>query len=115
MGIISILLLIIFIISALLLIFMVLVQDDQGDGLGSMLGGGSSTAFGSRSGNILTRFTSVLAIVFMSSAFALAWVNIAHTEGDVEGAARRLATDSAQTEWWNQTDAQDNSSAQAAE
>ncbi len=106
MGIISILLLIIFIISALLLIFMVLVQDDQGDGLGSMLGGGSSTAFGSRSGNILTRFTSILAVVFMSSAFALAWFNIAQSEGDVEGAARRMAADAAQTEWWNDAPAE---------
>lgn len=114
MGIISILLLIVFVISALLLILMVLLQDDQGDGLGGMFGGGSSTPFGSRSGNILTRFTSILGVVFMVSAFALAWVNISNTEGDVEGAARRLSTEQNNSEWWNQ-DAEDLSADESAE
>ncbi len=114
MGIISILLLIVFVISALLLILMVLLQDDQGDGIGGMFGGGSSTTFGSRSGNILTRFTSILGVVFMVSAFALAWVNISTAEGDVEGAARRLSTEANDTEWWNQ-DADSLSNDQGAE
>lgn len=102
MGIISILLLIVFAISALLLILFVLIQDDQGDGLGGMFGGGSSTPFGSRSGNILTRVTSVLGTVFMVSAFLLAWLNVSNPEGDVEGAARRLNSETAGTEWWEQ-------------
>ena len=102
MGIISVLLMIIFVASALLLILMVLIQDDQGDGIGGMFGGGSSTPFGSRSGNVLTRFTSILGTVFMVSALAMAWLNVSNTEGDVEGAARRLNTETAQTEWWNQ-------------
>ena len=115
MVVVSILLMILFIVSALLLIFMVLIQDDQGDGLGGMFGGGSSTPFGSRSGNILTRFTSILGVIFMGSAFALAWINVSDTEGDVEGAARRMANDAAQTEWWNQNPDQSGSNQEAAE
>ena len=56
MGLLGIILLIIFVICALLLIFMVLIQDDQGEGIGGLFGGGSSTAFGSSAGNVLTRF-----------------------------------------------------------
>ena len=56
MGIIGIVLLVIMAISAVLLVLVVLVQDDQGEGIGGIFGGGSNTAFGSRSGNVLTRF-----------------------------------------------------------
>jgi protein translocase SecG subunit len=68
-------LLIVFVISAILLVLIVLVQDDQGEGLGGIFGGGSSTAFGSRSGNILTKVTSVIAAIFFIIAFMFAWIN----------------------------------------
>ena len=56
MGLIGIVLLVILVISAVLLVLVVLVQDEQGEGIGGIFGGGSNTAFGSRSGNVLTRF-----------------------------------------------------------
>ena len=101
MAIIGIILLVVFSITCLLLIVVVLIQDDQGDGIGGLFGGGSSTPFGSRSGNVLTRFTSILATIFMVSSIALAWVNRSQEVGDVEGAARR-AEQTEQTEWWNE-------------
>ena len=110
MTIIGILLLIIFVIAALLLIAIVLVQDDQGDGIGGLFGGGSSTPFGSRSGNVLTKFTSILAAIFIISSLALAWVNRSKESGDVEGAARR-ANMTEQSEWWNETPETENSAA----
>jgi preprotein translocase subunit SecG len=105
MGFLGILLLIIFIATSLLLIVMVMIQDDQGEGLGGIFGGSSSTAFGSRSGNILTKTTSILGAVFLASAFALAWINKTPETGDVLSAAQQV--EQGQDEWWNQPVADD--------
>lgn len=100
MGVISIVLLVLFIVAAALLILIVLVQDDQGEGIGGLFGG-SSASFGPRTGNILTRFTTILAMVFMIGAFALAWLNRTPELGDVVSKARleslRASEDSS---WW---------------
>ena len=88
MGLISVVLLVILIVSAVLLVLVVLVQDDQGEGLGGIFGGGSTTPFGSRSGNVLTRFTAILAAVFLFCIFGIAWVNKTPEAGNVIGRAR---------------------------
>ncbi|ADK81556.1 preprotein translocase subunit SecG [Sediminispirochaeta smaragdinae] len=100
MGFIGILLLVVFVISALLLIVIVMIQDDQGEGLGGIFGG-SSSAFGSRSGNVLTKTTSILGTVFILCSFGLAWVNHTPEGGNVIKAARQEAGVQ-QEEWWNQ-------------
>src|SRR5208283_4777773 len=106
MGIIGIALLVIMVISAFLLVLVVLVQDDQGEGIGGIFGGGSNSAFGSRSGNVLTRFTAVLAGVFLVCIFGLAWINRTPTAGDVVSKARQAALNgSSQQSWWVQTPA----------
>ena len=99
MGVLSIILIIFFVLSAILLIVLVLLQDEQGEGLGGIFGGGSSTAFGSRSGNVLTRFTSILGALFILCSFGLAWLNKTPEKGDVLGAARREISQEAQ-DWW---------------
>lgn len=102
MALLGIILLVIFIISAILLIIIVLLQDDQGEGIGGLFGGGSSTAFGSRSGNVLTKFTSILGAIFMVCSFGLAWVNKSPEKGDVLGAARREAvSEKGEYNWWD--------------
>ena len=98
MGLIGILLLVFFIISALMLIIIVLIQDDQGDGLGGLFGGGSSTPFGSRSGNVLTKFTAILAGIFIFCSFGLAWINKTDTSGENVLSAARRAQEA--DEWW---------------
>ena len=101
MGILTVILLIVFVIVCLLLIAMVLLQDEQGEGLGGLFGGGSATPFGSRSGNVLTRFTSILAAVFIIVSLGLAWVNRTPEKGDVLGAAYRdKAENNTTNEWW---------------
>lgn len=106
MGFLGILLMVVFVISSILLVLVVLVQDEGGDGLGGIFGGGGSSQVGNRSGNILTRITSVLAAVFLLSSFGLAWVNRTPDSGDVEAAARRLeAGDGGAVEWWTTEDA----------
>mgnify|MGYP001056880939 FL=1 len=100
MLIVSGILLVLFVLSALLLIGVVLIQDEQGEGLGGLFGGGSSTPFGSRSGNVLTRLTSILGAIFIITAFGLAWVNRTPESGDVIGAARRQQETQGGVEWW---------------
>ncbi len=105
MGILTLILLIVFVIACLLLIVMVLIQDEQGEGLGGLFGGGSATPFGSRSGNVLTKFTSILAVVFIVVSLSLAWVNRTPEKGDVLGAAYRENADNTNvTEWWNNSE-----------
>jgi len=101
MAIVSVILLVIFVITAFLLMVFVLIQDEQGEGMGGIFGGGSSTPFGSRSGNILTKITSVLGVVFIVASLGLAWVNRTPETDDVIGAANRQ--DSAKEksiDWW---------------
>ncbi len=101
MGVIGIILLVLFVLSALLLVFFVLIQDDQGEGIGGMFGGGSSSTFGSRSGNILTRFTSILGAVFLICSLGLAWVNKTSNGGDLIKTARQQRVEQTESEWWS--------------
>ncbi len=95
----SILLIGVFVISALLLIVLVMMQDEGGEGLGGIFGGGGSgSQVGNRSGNILTKTTSILGAVFFLTAFGVAWLNRTPEEGDVEAAARRM--EGGAVEWW---------------
>jgi preprotein translocase subunit SecG len=106
MALIGIVLLVIMVISAVLLVLVVLVQDDQGDGLGGIFGGGSNTAFGSRSGNVLTRLTAVLAGVFLFCVFGLAWINRTPTASNLLNKARQEALSAnANQSWWVQAPA----------
>jgi preprotein translocase subunit SecG len=116
MDILGIVLLVIFLITAILLIVLVLMQDEQGEGLGGLFGGGSTTAFGSRSGNVLTKFTGILGAIFLVCSFGLAWINKSGDEGDVLGAARRQRAESdAVEEWWRETPAETEEEAQQPE
>ena len=100
MEILSILLIGVFVVSSLLLIVLVMMQDEGGEGLGGIFGGGAAgSQIGNRSGNILTKTTSVLGAVFFLTAFGVAWLNRTPEVGDVEAAARRLEGTGG-VEWW---------------
>ncbi|RKX88412.1 MAG: preprotein translocase subunit SecG [Spirochaetes bacterium] len=103
MGIVGVLLLVIFIISALLLMLFVLIQDEQGEGLGGIFGGGSGSAFGPRTGNVLTKITSILAVIFLTGAFGLAWINRTPEAGNIVGKARVETLKESKNDWWVQT------------
>ncbi len=67
--------LIIHIIVSFLLIVIVLMQQSSG-GMGAMFGGGQDSVFGaSGAGNLMTKITTVLAIVFMVTSLSLALVS----------------------------------------
>ena len=99
-------LLVLIVISALLLILLVLVQDEQGEGVAGFFSGASTTAFGSRSGNVLTRFTTVLAAVFLFACVGFAW-NSSRTDtlGNVVEKARERALSGEAVQWWVESSA----------
>lgn len=65
-------------IICLMLILAILLQQSKGGGLGGALGGGASQIFGGRgAGNFMTRLTSTLAVLFMLTSSALAYLSSA--------------------------------------
>src|SRR5918997_1367759 len=64
--------LVLFILVCLILILLILIQKGRGGGLASAFGGaGGNTAFGSKTGDVLTWATSVVFGVFLVLAVAL--------------------------------------------
>jgi preprotein translocase subunit SecG len=92
-------LLVFFIIVAILLVLMVLIQTEEGDSLGGIFAGGSNSAFGSRSGNVLTRATTVLGALFLIISLGLALLNRTPGGTGVEAVGRELSSDAASGNW----------------
>jgi preprotein translocase subunit SecG len=93
----AILLYILFVVICLILILVVLVQDEQGDSLGGIFGGGSTTPFGSRSGNVLTRITGVLAAAFFLVSLIVGLVNRSSERGAI---TEQAAADTARSRFF---------------
>jgi preprotein translocase subunit SecG len=73
---------VIFALTSVVLVLIVLIQDEGGEGFGGIFGGGSTTPFGSRSGNVLTKFTSILATLFIIICVILGLIN---KSSEIEG------------------------------
>jgi preprotein translocase subunit SecG len=102
MSALSIVLLVFFIIVAILLILLVLVQNEEGDSLGGIFAGGSGSAFGSRSGNVLTRATTVLGTLFLVLSLGMALLNRTPGATGVEAEGLRLGSESPAGSWLDQ-------------
>ncbi|MDA8425394.1 MAG: preprotein translocase subunit SecG [Treponema sp.] len=109
MGILGIILLVVFVIVSVILVLMVVIQDSDSDSLGGLFAGGSGSAFGSRSTNVVVRFTYILGALFFVTAFSLALINKTSI-GNVAAAAQQ-GGGTATSDWWN---AQPQSKAPAA-
>ena len=101
MDILGIVLLVFFVMVAILLVLLVLAQNEEGDSLGGIFAGGSGSAFGSRSGNVLTRATTVLGALFLIISLGLALLNRSPAGSGVEAAGRALTTESG-ADWFMQ-------------
>lgn len=77
---------IIYAFSCVLLIIIILIQSGKGAGMGIFGGGGSNTTFGAQGGNILTKITTVLGIIFFGVAIILA---VDKTKGPVSDKFRK--------------------------
>jgi len=95
-------LLVFFVIVAILLVLLVLIQTEEGDSLGGIFAGSSGSAFGSRSGNVLTRTTTVLGSLFLIISLGLALLNRTPGGTGVEAAGRELSIDAETTNWLEQ-------------
>jgi preprotein translocase subunit SecG len=104
MTVLGIILLVFFVLVAVLLILLVLAQNEEGDSLGGIFAGGSGSAFGSRSGNVLTRATTVLGALFLIISLGLALINRSPAGSGVESAARQLNPE-AGNEWFLENEA----------
>lgn len=72
-----------------LLIVIVLMQSSKSEGLAGAFGaGGGQTIFGSRTGDILTKTTTTLAILFMVTSLVLARLSAHRGESLVESMAK---------------------------
>ncbi len=111
---ISIALLVFFIIVAFLIVGLVLLQNEEGDSLGGLFSGGSNSAFGSRSGNILTKATYTLITLFFVVTFFLAWLNKSPGDSGLQQDARIQQAETA-TEWWKKDSDVENPAAESME
>jgi preprotein translocase subunit SecG len=69
------LILVIHVITCVFLILFVLLQAGKGAEVGATFGGISQTYFGSKGGSILTKITTVLAVMFMITSIGLTIYN----------------------------------------
>jgi preprotein translocase subunit SecG len=76
-----------FVINCFVLMFVILLQQGKGGDIASAFGGGSSqAAFGARSGaTVLSRATTVCALLFVIGAMALGILGQRGTAGSVVG------------------------------
>lgn len=65
---------IIFVVVAFILILVIMIQSNRSAGMGLFGGGGSQTAFGSSSADVLTKFTGVMTAIFLVLALTLAFI-----------------------------------------
>jgi len=75
MNVVRTILLVAFIIVCILGILLVLVQNEDNNGMGGVFGGAQSAAFGSHSASVLSKTTAVLVALFFVLTFSLALVN----------------------------------------
>ncbi|MBS7241045.1 preprotein translocase subunit SecG [Treponema sp.] len=103
MGVVKTVLLVAFVIVCILAILLVLVQNDEGNGMGSAFGGGNSAAFGAHSGSVLKKTTGVLVVLFFVITIGLGLVNKASDKEDLSSTAAAVQgeTKSVETESGN--------------
>ena len=83
-------------VTCLMLIGVILVQRTKSQGLGMAMGGQMGEAlFGARMGNVLTRVTVVLGIIFLVNTTLLAYLGATSSSGSVTDGALPAAVPAA--------------------
>lgn len=74
---------VLFFIIAMLLVAVVLLQSGGSGGIGFIGGGGSQSAFGTKTGNVMTKLTTTLAALFLIVSFILGYLNARQERVDI--------------------------------
>ncbi len=74
-DIISTVLFVAFVVVCVFIVLLVLIQDDGQSGMGGLLGGRGTAAFGSHSASVLTKASAVFVALFFVIALSLAMLN----------------------------------------
>ena len=112
MGAIGIVLLVAFVIVCVFLILLIVIQDDGENGMGGLLGGRGTAAFGSHSASVLTKATAVFVVLFIVLALGLALINkkpsLAKDLAPAESTATETTTTDSTTsgDWWTSESAE---------
>ncbi len=108
MSTVGIVLLVFFVIVSLLLVLLVAIQDDGESGMGGLLGGRGTAAFGSHSASVLTKATAVLVVLFFVLALGLALVNKPKHKAATIDEVKNTATseesiaENSSSAWWTE-------------
>jgi preprotein translocase subunit SecG len=74
------------VIVCVTLVILILLQQGKGAEVGAVFGGSSNTVFGaSGAGNVLTRTTSALAVLFFATSLYLAYTSSQRASGSIFG------------------------------
>ena len=83
---------VIHVLACLFLIVVVLLQTGKGADMGAVFGGSSSTVFGSSgAGNLLTKLTTITAVVFMLTSLGLTYFSSRRNSATVFDSAPAVA------------------------
>ena len=115
---IGIVLCVIFAIICVLLGLLLSIQDDGENGMGGLLGGRGTAAFGSHSASVLTKTTAVFVTLFFLLAVGLAIANksgkkVADTLVE-ETVTEETTEEAPATEWWQSAEAESSAEAEEA-
>lgn len=98
-------LIVLFVIISVLLVLLVLIQNGEDGGMGGLLSGSGTAAFGSRSASVINKTTFVFVALFFLTAFGIARLNKAPAIKELtteESVENQLDTDTEAGEWWNE-------------
>ncbi|WKC87755.1 preprotein translocase subunit SecG [Borreliella japonica] len=75
MGLVRFCIFMIFVIVSIFIILLILIQDEQGDGIGGVFGGGSSSIFGAKSSSVAVKITGFFIACFFVFVVLLSFMN----------------------------------------
>lgn len=104
MDILGTILLVLYVFVALVLVVLVLVQDEQGDTLGGIFGGGGNAVFSATSTNLIAKVTRLFGISFLLLSIGVAFVFTSKSTDTLSETQAQIAVENEATEWWLEED-----------
>lgn len=95
-----------FFIVSIFIILLVLIQDEQGDGIGGVFGGGSSSIFGAKSSSVAVKITGFFIALFFIFVILLSFMNTRRADNSFLNDIKAENKDSS-TFWNNENDESD--------